>query len=489
MIFCTNEYRKKQHNVVHPMTDVIIIGGGIIGNFIAYELSKLELSCLLLEKETELSFGVSKSNSGIIHTGFQAEATTLKARLAVMGNGLYEEIAKKLNFPFKRIGELIVGFNEEDLATIKDIFENGKKLKIPNMKLVDRLWISKNEPNLSPEIKYALLGESAAIINPYETVYALAENAQTNGCKIKCDQKVTSINKTKKGWEVITSDDIYQAKYVVNAAGLFADEIAKMANIKSEAIIPKKGEEFLLDKHAGLLSKRIIFPVPNKESKGILVIRTIDDNFMIGPTAETISDKEDLQTSLTGKEKVLKNVKKLIPSISEKDIIASFSGLRPTTASGDFYIKEDETGFINLIGIQSPGLTAAPAIALMVKHIILNTKEYPVKPNYEAYRPPVKKVRHLNHKELNILIKENPEYGEIVCRCEQISKGEILDAIRHGAKTLDGIKFRTRSQMGRCHGTFCTIKIAKIMANELNIPLESITKRGEGSEICYDRKL
>lgn len=464
------------------MIDFLIIGGGIVGVSLAYELAKYQLVIVLLEKEAELSFGVSKSNSGIIHTGFQDDPRSLKARFAVRGNRLYREMAKVLDFPFIPTGELVVAFpgERESLEFIK---ENGEKLGIPGLEIKDRKWLEKHEPNLSREIEYALLGPTGAVINPYEVIYAMAENATSNGVQIHCDNEVISIEETSDYWKIRTWESEYRSRYVINAAGLSADKISQMAGIAVPRIRPWKGEEFILDRHADRLTRRIIFPVPRRNTKGVLVIPTVDGNTMIGPTAEEIEDREDLTTSKTGKQRVLKHIQRLVPSIREDQVIASFAGLRPTIEEDDFYIREEKDRFVNIVGIKSPGLTAAPAIAEYVVKMLIEKIKFLPKKDYIATRKAILCFRQLSSEERNEIIKNDPEYGEVICRCELVTKREIKEAIRRGARTLDGIKFRTRSQMGRCHGAFCTMKIMAIIAEELDIPYEQITKRGKGSEL------
>ena len=464
------------------MIDFLVIGGGIVGVSLAYELAKYQLAIVLLEKEAELSFGVSKSNSGIIHTGFQDDPRSLKARLAVRGNRLYRQMAKLLDFPFVPTGELVVALpgERERLELIK---ENGKKLGIPGLEIKDREWLKKHEPNLSREIECALLGPTGAVINPYEVIYAMAENAASNGAQIHCDSEVISIEETSDSWKIRTCESEYRSRYVINAAGLSADKISQMAGIRAPRIRPWKGEEFILDRHADRLTRRIIFPVPQSNTKGVLVIPTVDGNTMIGPTAEEIEDRGDLTTSKVGKQKVLKHIQRVVPCIREDQVIASFAGLRPTIEEDDFYIREDKNRFVNIVGIKSPGLTAAPAIAEYVVNMLMEKVKFLVKEDYIAARRAIPRFRQLSSEERNRLIKTDPEYGEVVCRCELVTKKEIKEAIRRGAHTLDGIKFRTRSQMGRCHGAFCTIKIMAIMAEELGIPYKQITKRGKGSEL------
>jgi glycerol-3-phosphate dehydrogenase len=462
--------------------DILIIGGGIVGSCLAHELGKYDVAVALIEKEAELCFGVSKANSGIVHTGFQSDPEALKTRLAVRGNKLYRELAEELDFPFHPVGELVVAFAGEEKG-LDPIRQNGERLGIPGLEVVDRRWLDENEPNLSRDIRAALLGPTAAVINPYETVYALAENAVANGVHLEFEAEVRAIEKNAIGWKVTTSKGDHRARFVINAAGLSADRIASMAGAPVPPIYPWKGEEYLLDKHADRLTRRVIFPLPRKETKGVLVIPTVDGNTMIGPTAEETFDPEDVATSEPGKQAVVKSIRRLIPGFREDMIIASFAGLRPTTRGGDFHIHEDKEGLINLVGIQSPGLTAAPAIAEHVADMIRKKTALSPRNDYKARRKAIPRFRLLNSEERNSLIRENRDFGEVVCRCELVTSAEVKEAVMRGARTMDGIKFRTRSQMGRCHGSFCTMKIMTILSRELGIPYERITKRGKGSEL------
>ncbi len=462
--------------------DFVIIGGGIVGTSLACELGKYQVSVLLLEKEAELSFGVSKANSGIVHTGFQSDHRQLKTKLAVRGNEIYRDMAKLLEFPYDPLGELVVALPDEREA-LYAIKANGEKLGIPGLAIVERDWLRENEPRLSGEIECALIGPTAAVINPYETVYALAENAAANGVKIRCEEEVVLIERGENAWKVTTSKAFYQTRCVINAAGLYSDRVARMAETAVPEILPRKGEEYLLDKHTKRLTQRVIFPLPTKTTKGVLIIPTADGNTMVGPTAEGIQDRSDVSTSATGKRAIIESARRLVPSIREDQIIASFAGLRPTTKEGDFHIREDREGFVNLVGIQSPGLTAGPAIAEYVVKLLSEKQAFEPKQVHLSNRTAIPRIRALGHTERNRLIHEDPQYGEVVCRCELVTRREIREAIRRGARTLDGVKFRTRSQMGRCHGSFCTMKIMKILSEELQIPYEAVTKRGKGSEL------
>jgi len=468
--------------------NVLIIGGGVVGASIARELSRYKLSAGLLEKEEELAFGVSKSNSGIIHPGTQNPPDLLKSRLCVQGNKLIRKICKELGVDFRETGELIVAFNEEDVQRLHELKKEAEILGVPGLKIVDSDWLKKNEPNLSDKAVAALHAPTAGIISPYRLVYDLSENAAKNGVKFFTRTKAENIEYSpdeEYRFTVTTTKGTFKARYLINAAGLFADEISKMVGIDDFTIKPRKGEEFLLDKKREHITEHLLFPLPSKTSKGILVIKTADGNPMIGPTAEEIEDKEDLSTSDEGLIKVLSGVKKMLPSVSENDIIAYFAGVRPA-AGHDFIIRyEDKVpGFINVAGIQSPGLTSAPAIALMVLDL-LKQNGLRMKKKF-FFHPHRRKTEHLYADTLSRtekVINKDKAYGDIICRCEMVSAKEVTDAIERGATTLDGIKFRTRAQAGRCHGGFCTTRLLKILSEKTGEPLTKVTKRGPGSEI------
>lgn len=474
------------------MHDVIIIGGGVVGSAIARELSAYKLSIALLEKEEELAFGVSKSNSGIIHPGTQNSPHSLKGKLCVQGNKLIRKITGELGVDFKEVGELIVAFNKEEISRLLQIKKEAEILGVPRLEIVDRNWLRRNEPNLSRNVIAALYAPTAGIISPYRLVYDLSENAMQNGVEIFTSTKVTRIvwlnpKKTdrKTGFEVYTSNRTFKTKYIINAAGLFADAISGMVGITDFNIRPRKGEEFMLDKKREYVTNHLLFPLPSKTSKGILITKTADGNPMIGPTAEDMEDKEDVSTSDEGLKKVLSSAQKMIPSVDGNDIIAYFAGLRPV-AGNDFIIRHEDNvpGFINVAGIQSPGLTAAPAIALLVCDLLKkNGLELKKKSSFQKFRTKTIHLFDIPLTRTKSLIKKDSSYGDIVCRCEMVSAKEVRDAITRGARTLDGIKFRTRAQAGRCHGGFCTTRLMKILAHETKKPLTKITKRGKGSEI------
>jgi len=477
--------------------DAAIIGGGVTGGAIARELSHYKLDIALFEKEEELAFGVSKSNSGIIHPGTQNPPDSLKGRLSVLGNALTRKISRELGVDFKEVGALIVAFKDEDLPVLSRLKSEAEILGVPRLKIVKRGWLRKNEPNLNREAIAALYAPSAGIISPYRLVYDLCENAKRNGVEFYTCAKVRNVTRLdfsgipgKSTFEIGTAKGIFKARYVINAAGLFADEVSAMVGVSDFKIQPRKGDEFLLDKKKEHLANHVLFPLPSGESKGVLVIKTSDGNPMIGPTAHETDDKDDLSTSDEGLREVFSSAKKLVPTLSENDIIAYFAGLRP--ASGhDFIIRHEEAapGFVNVAGIQSPGLTAAPAIALMAARL-LKRNGLRLRRKFIFHRHRRKEV-HLFEMPMSKtakLIEKDPGYGDIVCRCEMVSAKEIEDAIARGATTLDGIKFRTRAQAGRCHGGFCTTRIMRILAQKKKLQLTGITKRGRGSEIVKSQR-
>ena len=469
--------------------DVIIIGAGIIGTCIARFLAKYKLNIVLVEKEADVGFGTSKANSGVIHAGFHDKPGTLKANLCVAGNSMFDKLCKELNVPFKRCGALLIALKDEELGILEELKIQGEKNEVPGLKIIKGSYLFQLEPNLTKKAKAALYSPTVGIAPPYELTIALAENAKQNGVRILLNTEVKNITSQGDGTKIVeTQKNLIFANYIINAAGLFADGIARMAKDKF-TFTPRKGEEYILDKKEKGLVRHVIFPIPKKETKGVLIIPTVDGNIMIGPTSEIVDNKFDLSTTRGGLQMILEKVKKLVPAINGKDIIASFAGLRATSKNGDFIIQPSNKikGFINVAGIDSPGLTAAPAIAKMVIDILKEEGLRLVqREEYQPYRRLIK-FQELSLEQKNRLIKEDKRYGNVVCRCENVTEGEIVDAIRRGARTLDSLKFRTRVGMGRCQGGFCTPKVMKIMEDELNIPLEKITKRGGKSNILWGK--
>ncbi|WP_017305934.1 NAD(P)/FAD-dependent oxidoreductase [Spirulina subsalsa] len=470
--------------------DVAIIGGGIVGCAIARELMRYSLRVILLEKEIEVGFGVSKANSGIIHGGHHSSPDTLKGKLEWEGNQLWDALRDDLDFGFKRIGEITIALSEEQIPTLHQIKTQGEQKGVPGLELWDTEQILRAEPHLSPDIVAGLYAPTTGVVNPYEACFALIDNARLNGLEISTENPVLGLDYREDVWQINAQKGVIYSRFVINAAGLFADEVSAMAGVETFKIKPRKGEEYLLDKRLKGHIQRVIFPCPTPVSKGILVIPTYDGTLMVGPTAERVEDKEDLTTTATGGQRVFEAVMQYAPGISPRDCIAEFAGLRPVADGEDFIIEpSSRKGFIQVAGIQSPGLTAAPAIARLALDILQDSGLGLIpKDDFIAKNPPVIRFASLSRAEQMTLTQEHPSYGRIVCRCEGITEGEILAAIGRGAATLDGIKFRTRAGMGRCQGGFCTGRCLELLSRELGCPISALTKRGGESWIVRDRE-
>ncbi|QUH27616.1 NAD(P)/FAD-dependent oxidoreductase [Vallitalea guaymasensis] len=472
--------------------DISIIGAGVTGSLIARQLSKYNLKVCLLEKESDVAMGTSKANSAIVHAGYDAKPGSLKAKLNVRGNEMMGDIAKELYVPFKRIGSFVIAFDEDDMEQIKTLYDYGIKNNVPDMKILTKEEVREMEPNMSDEVIGALHAPTAGIVCPYELTLAAAENAVDNGVELILDCAIKDINKVDDNFELDTTRGKIVSKYVINAAGLFSDDISAMAGDDSFKINPRKGEYLLLDKRQGNVVNKVIFQPPTVMGKGILVTPTVDGNLLLGPTAENILDKDDISTTSIGLDTVIKGAVKSIPSVNTRDVITSFAGLRASSSVGDFVIEKSQKvdGLINVAGIESPGLSAAPAISEYVMEILKSMDiELKEKDDYISTRKPVYRFREMDESERDELIKKNPLYGNIICRCETITEGEIVDCIHRsiGASNLDAVKRRTRAGMGRCQGGFCTPRVVDIIARELNIPKEQVTKMGGKSKVLVGK--
>lgn len=469
--------------------DVLVIGGGIVGCAIARELSRYRLRIALCEKEAEVGFGTTKANSGIIHGGHHAAPATLKGRLEWAGNQCWDELAAALGFGFRRIGELTVALHDEQLPVLDKLLHHAAVKGVPGVERWTPERIRQAEPALNPAIIAAVYAPTTGVINPYEACYALAENAVQNGVELLTAAPVQHLQPDGDAWAVVTPHVRLASRFVINAAGLFADSIAALAGVGDFTIHPRKGEEYLLDKRLQGLVGHVIFPCPSPVSKGILLIPTYDGTLMVGPTAEDTRDRDDLTTTAAGAQAVFAAVSQLAPGISSKDVIAQFAGLRAPADGEDFVIgPTNRRGFINAAGIQSPGLTAAPAIAQMVAEI-LQAEGLPLtlRDDFVAATPRPVHFAALSPAAQVALTQGDPRYRRIICRCELVTEGEVLDAIARGATTLDGIKFRTRAGMGRCQGGFCTIRCMELLARSQQLPLTALTKRGPGSWLVCSR--
>lgn len=468
------------------MFDVLIIGAGVVGGMIARTLSAYDLKICIVEKENDVAMGATKANSAIVHAGFDAKVGTLKAKFNVRGSELMPKVAEELGVKYENNGSLVIGFTEEDREIIEALYERGCTNGVKELKIVEKEELKVLEPNLSEEVLCALYAPTGAIICPYELTIAAIGNAMDNGTKLELNFAVKEIREKDDYYEVCAENKVLEAKYVINAAGLYSDEIAGMVGDHSFNVHPRRGEYILLDKECGDLVSHTIFRTPSKMGKGILVTPTVDGNLLTGPTSVDIEDKEDTSTTNLGFENVIRQAKENVPSIPYHKTITSFCGLRAVGSTGDFIINAPKKGFVNVAAIESPGLTSAPAIAEYVVEI-LKEQGAELLPNisYNPIREAQHEFREASFEEKNEMIKKDKSFGKIICRCESITEGEILQAIRTnpGAKDLDGIKRRTRAQMGRCQGGFCGPQIVEILAKELGIEYEEVTKSGEGSYI------
>ena len=458
------------------MDDVIIIGAGVVGCSVSYYLSFYDLKVRVLEKYNDVSCGTSKANSAIIHAGFDPKEGTKMAKLNVEGVKLTKEVCQKLDVPYKQCGAMVLAFNEEERKHVEALYQRGVNNGVEELSVIDGDKVRELEPNISEEVVAALYAPTSAIVSPWELTLALAETSRKNDVEFNFDSPVTSIAKKDDYFEVICNEDEkYCARYIINCAGLYSDEINAMVNPQSFTINSVKGEYYLIDKSEGKRVSRTIFQCPSKEGKGVLVSPTIHGNLIVGPNAAA-NEKEDLSTSSEGLAFVKKMAFKSVPSINFRDNIRNFAGNRSKCAVDDFIVEESETKhFFNCAAIASPGLSSALAIGMEVKKYILKEEgEVSQKENAVDERKVVR-FKHLSLEEKNALIKERPEYGRVICRCETITEGEILDAIHSviPAVSVDSVKRHCNTGMGRCQGSFCGPKIVEILARELHIsPLE-----------------
>ncbi len=471
------------------MYDITIIGAGIIGAFVARELSKYDLKVLLLEKDNDVANGTTKANSAIVHAGYDAEPGTLKARFNVEGNSMMEEVCKELYVPFKRNGSLVVAFNEEDMTTINGIYERGLTNKVPDLRIIGREELISMEPNINQESVGALYAPTGGIVGPWELAIALIENAMENGVELLLNSEVQAIQKIDDRYRISTQDKEIDTKYIVNCAGLYSDKIHNMVAPSEFKINPRRGQYFLFDKSAGDTFNKVLFQTPTKVSKGVVVLPTVHGNLLVGPDAESIEDKENKETSDDRLRFIRETAEKTSKKIPFNAVITSFAGLRASGNTGDFIIKEVEgsKGFIDVAAIESPGLTASPAIGKYVAQLLNDIHGgFKEKEDFNPRRREVIHFMDLSMEEKHEMIKKDSRYGRIICRCENITEGEIVDAIHRkaGGRTVDGIKRRARPGGGRCQGGFCQPRVMEILARELNIDMTEVLKDGLGSNIA-----
>lgn len=469
------------------MLDVVIIGAGVIGCAVARELSKRKLEIAVLEKETDVCEGTSKANSGIVHAGYDALPGTLKASLNVKGSKAMKELCLQLDVPYRQNGSLVLCFDDKDRERLEELKQRGEDNGVEGLVILDRQELLTLEPSVGEQAVAALYAPTGGIVCPFGLTIALAENAAENGVDFHFGNRVTAIRKRKQGYEITTDEEVFQARVVINAAGVHADEIHNMICDEGQQmkIIPRKGEYLLFDKEVGGMVSHTLFQLPTALGKGVLVTPTVHGNLMAGPTAEDIQDKEEKATSREGFSQVLGRAYLSVQGLPKGQVITSFAGLRAHEQKGDFIIGEVENaaGFIDIAGIESPGLSCAPAIGELAAELVdgLLTPEF--KTDFVADRQGIPNMANASEEERQKLISGNPAYANVICRCEMVTEGEILSAIHRplGATTVDGIKRRTRAGMGRCQAGFCTPKTVEILARELGVDESEIQKAGAGS--------
>ena len=469
------------------MYDIVIIGAGVSGAAAARELSRYQAKICVLEKEEDVCCGTSKANSAIVHAGYDAATGSLKARLNVRGNELMGKLSEDLDFPFARRGSLVLCLSEDDMPDLQALYDRGVANGVKDMRILQRDEVLQMEPNVTDSVHAALYAPTAGIVCPFGLNIALAENAYENGVEFKFDTEVTDIKKSDEGYELHTSQGVFRARCVVNAAGVYADRFHNMVSTDKIHITARRGDYCLLDKEAGSHVGRTIFALPSKLGKGVLVSPTIHGNLLVGPTAVTVENKEGVNTTAEGLTQLLEKAGMSVKNIPTRQIITSFAGLRAHEDGDDFIIGEARgaEGFIDCAGIESPGIASCPAIGEMVAEILRQKMGLQEKDTFIPTRKGILNPSTLSTEERNALIKENPAYGNIICRCEMVTEGEIIDAIKRplGAKSLDGVKRRTRAGMGRCQSGFCSPRTMEILARERGMNMFDITKSGGKSQI------
>lgn len=473
------------------MYDVIVIGAGVTGCAIARELSRFSLKLAVLEKEEDVCCGTSKANSAIVHAGYDAMPGTQKAWMNVLGNELMEQLSRDLDFPFRRNGSLVLCFSEEGLPALEELYQRGIANQVPSLRIVTGEEMHRLEPALSPGVVAILDAPTGGIVCPFKMTIALAENACENGAEFHFNTSVTDISPMEGGYRISTPDGCYETRAVVNAAGVYADVFNNMVSAHKIHITPRRGEYILMDKKAGDFVSHTIFQQPTKLGKGILITPTVHGNLLAGPTAEDIGDKEGVNTTSEGLNQVMEKARLSAEKVPLHMAITSFAGLRACEDGEDFVLgePEDAPGFFNAAGIDSPGLSSAPAIGLTLAGQIAEKLGASKKENFVSTRKDIPCVAESTPEEIAALIAEDPAYGNIICRCETVTEGEIVNAIRRnpGAKSLDGVKRRTRAGMGRCQSGFCSPRVMEILSRELGADPLTLTKSGGASALLVGK--
>jgi len=478
-------------NTIGKHYDVVIIGGGVVGCAIARELSRYKINIAVLEKEADVGWGISCRNSGVVHSGFNYKTGTLRAQLCLEGNKSFAKLCQEIDVPYKKIGKLVVAQKEEEVQGLQKLKDQGEKNQVEGLEIIDIDKLKKMEPHIKG-VK-ALYSPNTAITSPYLLTIALAENAQANGVKFFLNTEVTDIKKDSSVFKIATNQDGFTASCIINSAGVYADRISRMAGAERFRIYPCRGEYYVLDKNASWLVNHLIYPVPQVGSGGlgVHITPTIDGNILLGPSNEYIKKRDDYSSTSKVMEMLATESRDFLPQISSRDIIRSYAGLRakqaPSSEGGywDFVIEESKIveNLINLIGIESPGLTAAQPIAKKVVDMINKKEKLKNNTTFTPFRKGILRFDEQDEKTKKALIKKDPDYGEIICRCEKVTKREILDAINNplGAKDLISIKYRSRAMMGRCQGGYCLTRIMELLKERYGLTPQEITLKGDCS--------
>ena len=475
------------------MMDVAVIGAGVVGALIARELSRYQLDVCMLEKADDVAMGTSKANSAIVHAGFDCQPGSVMAKMNVRGNAMMDQLTRELSVPFKRNGSMVLAFGEEDAGTLQILLDRGIQNGVPGVEIVSGDRARELEPNISGNVTAALVAPSGGIVCPYELTIAAAGNAMDNGVRLYTGFEVVSADFADGVWTLVSAaGDQVEARYVINAAGLFSDRVAALLGDTEYHLFPRRGEYLLLDRDQGQMVSHTIFQCPSAMGKGILVTPTVDGNLLLGPTSENREDREDTATTAEGLATVARLAAKSVPSVNLRAVITSFTGLRSCSPGHDFVIESSKNRpqLVEITGIESPGLSSAPAIAEyavgLLKEMGLPLHE---KADFNPIRRPIPRFREMDIQQRRALIQEDARFGQIICRCETVTEGEIVRALHQNppAHDLDGVKRRTRTGMGRCNGGFCTPQAVEIIARELGIPVEQVTKCGGDSRLLVGK--
>lgn len=465
--------------------DAAIIGAGVIGSMISRELSMLDVRVCLIEAKDDVAGGASRANSGIVHAGYDAKPGSLKAKFNVLGAAMMAQTTSDLGVPYENCGSLVVAFNSGDELALQELKRRGDANGVPTQ-ILTGAQTRKIDPMLSEKITSALYAKSAGIVCPFTLTISASENAIANGAKLYLNSEVTEIARSRSVYKITAGVHEISARFIVNAAGLYADEISKMAGAEQFVIKPRKGEYIVFDKEMKARTNNVIFRAPTKLGKGVLLTPTVYRNMMAGPTAHNIDDKTDKATSYSGLKKVMDSAIEYVPSIERGKAITVFAGLRAKSPTHDFIIGESKSAenFVNVAGIESPGLSAAPAIAQYVKELLI-TMGLSGQTNEGATRrrKPIEVFANATTARKKQLIALDKNYANIVCRCEHVTEAEIIESIKRGARSVDGVKFRANAGTGRCHGGFCMPRVMDILARELGLSYSEIAKSGAGSAI------